>query len=332
MVLQQSIDAEEDEILTISLKSAVFPNSFYNLSAVNQNNTITFQEAGQSQKTITLPEGSYNIDELMLELKLRLDEASDSGFTYALTYNEIDNHVTIKKNGFVSGESITFDFTPATSSRRFFGFTSGTYVIDTADGIVSNRGVDISDTQNALYVRLPNLNNAKVIESNNNKFSNIIAVVPIPLSRNTFFVYEPNHPFVCELVNRSISAIEILITFQEATENINFQNCDYELNFEVGFKKHHRSYLNSNQKLMSHLFDRVLKHEEKIRQEQESQKVLEDVMEDLRKQNKIYPTSIEKWDYSTSLSQQGAVSFADSSTLPVIPSTQLSTPSERVKT
>jgi len=330
MVLQQSIDAEDDEILTISLKSAVFPNSFYNMSVVNQNNTVTFQEAGHSMVTLTLKDGSYNINELMSELQLLLNENSPSSFTYSLTYNEVNNHVTIKKNSFVVGDSIIVDFTIATSARRFFGFTSGTYTINSSSGIESNRAVDISDTQNALYVRLPNLNNSKVIESNNNKFSNIIAVVSIPLSRNTFFVYEPNSPFVCDLVNRSISAIEILITFQESSDNINFQNCDYELNFEVGFRKTTKTTSSPEQRLMSDLYRRVVKHEERITQEKDAKQVLEGIIGDLRKQKKISKPSIEKWDFSESLKASAATSSTGLSTPSQMPSiqpfTQLNTP------
>ena len=41
--LFENIIAEEDEILTVELVSATIPNSFYNLSNNNSNNTITFK-------------------------------------------------------------------------------------------------------------------------------------------------------------------------------------------------------------------------------------------------------------------------------------------------
>jgi len=115
------------------------------------------------------------------------------------------------------------------------GFTSSIQTINSSDGITSNRAVDITDTRNSIFIRLPNLNNNKVIESNNGKFSNVIAQVPVELSRNTFFTFEPPQSFKCELSQKQINSIDILITYQDETNNVNFERADWEINLLISF-------------------------------------------------------------------------------------------------
>jgi len=234
--LFSNILAEEDEILAVQLASATIPNSFYNLSNNNENNTITFKEGAGAYATLTIPSGSYNINELSDEIKALMDAQSatwGNNITYSFSYDEINNQLTITSTTPLT--NTTFDFTTATSCRRFLGFTESTPVISTASGITSDRGVDITDTKNSLYVRLPNLSNNKVIESSTGKFSNIVAQIPVELSRNLFFTYDPPVPFILELSQKQINSIDILITYQEETNNVNFERCDWEINLMISF-------------------------------------------------------------------------------------------------
>ena len=225
--LFQEILAQEDEILAVQLVSATIPNSFYNLSNNNNNNTITFNENGGAYTTLTIPSGSYNILELSTEIKTLLEAQSvinGNNLTYTFVYDEITNTLNIKSS---NPTIITiFDFTTITSCRRFIGFTSKFATINTVAGITSDRTVDITDTKNSIYVRLPNLSNSKVIESSTGKFSNVVAVLPVELSRNSFFVYEPPVPFVVELSQKQINSIDFLITYQNQLENVNFERAD----------------------------------------------------------------------------------------------------------
>ena len=74
LVLQEPIIANHNEKLFVCVMSATFPNSWYNLSLYLNNNTISFKETGDSvYKIITLGEGSYNIKELMNEIKSKIE-------------------------------------------------------------------------------------------------------------------------------------------------------------------------------------------------------------------------------------------------------------------
>lgn len=241
--LFENIIAEDNEILTIELVSATIPNSFYNLSNNNSNNIIKFKEGINNYVELTIPSGSYNILELGAEIKSLLEAQSiiwGNSYTYTFTYEEINNLLTITN----SNNDAVFDFTGNNTCRRFLGFTSSIKTINNSNGITSDRAVDITDTRNSIFVRLPNLNNNKVIESNNGKFSNVIAQIPIELSRNTFFTYDPPVSFRCELAQKQINSIDILITYQEDSNSVNFERADWEINLLVGFYKAPNNVIN----------------------------------------------------------------------------------------
>lgn len=286
--LFENIIAEEDEILTVELVSATIPNSFYNLSNNNSNNTITFKEGANAYTTITIPSGSYDILELTSKLKTLLEAQSiifGNSYTYTFVYDEISNLLTITN----SGNDATFDFTTSTTCRRFLGFTNSIQIINNSNGIISDRAVDITDTRNSIYIRLPNLSNSKVIESNSGKYSNVVAQVPVELSRNLFFTYDPPTKFVCELVQKQINSISINITYQEETNPVNFERADWECNLIISFfkisqtEKKARKFSHSLQKEMLNKIDDYHNNivEQKQRDE-EIKKYLEDKLKNIK--------------------------------------------------
>lgn len=237
--LFSNIIAEEDETLAVELVSATIPNSFYNLSNNNNNNKLTFSETGFSEATITIPSGSYNILELSDKIKELMEAESSSnmnGLIYTFSYDEINNLLTIKNNN-PTVKNTTFNFTGDNTCRRFLGFSSNSFTINSTNGITSDRAVDITDTRNSLFIRLPNLSNNKIIESSSGKFSNIIAQVPVLLGRNNFFTFDPPTTFKCELTQKQINSIDVLITYQEETNGVNFENADWEINLMISFFK-----------------------------------------------------------------------------------------------
>ena len=261
--LFQNIEASEDEVLGVSLVSATIPNSFFNLSNNNQNNKLKFKETGDTDYIIlTIPSGSYDILELSSKIKTLLENNSTNSLTYTFTYDEINNSLNIKNSNPTVYNS-TFDFIE-NSCRRFLGFKSQEISITTISGITSDRAVDITDTRNSIYIRLPNLSNSKVLESSSGKFSNIIAQVPISLSRNTFFIYQPPIEFICELSQKQINSIDINITYQNETEAVNFENADFEINLKITFFKSHHTH--DKQKEYHHTLEKQLRKQVENRQ------------------------------------------------------------------
>lgn len=264
LVLQSPIQANENEKLYVCVLSATFPNSWYNLSSYLNNNTISFKETNDATyKVITLLEGSYDINELMLEIKTKLESNSTNNLIYTLTYNEIRNEVNITQNN-PANITTDFDFTNALSCRRTIGFLSGINTIDSSNtSITSNRAVDITDTYNSIYIRLPNLSNQKVIESSSSRYSNIASHIPVPLSRNSIFTYEPPKPFCMELNQKTISSIDINITFQQEDLRVHFGKGDWEVNLLIEYRLDN-DYIEHPRRTIQHsLLKKVKRYEKK---------------------------------------------------------------------
>lgn len=256
-VLFENIIADANEVLSIKCVSAIIPNSFLNISAHNNNNKLRFAEqAGGGEKTITIPDGSYDILELGTEISGLMGDASAAGLTYTFTYDEITNKETIKSSN--PSNNTVFNFLGNDTVRRCLGFTQGEFTINDSDGITSDRTVDITDGRNSVFVRLPSASNNKIIESSSGKYSNIVSQIPITLSRNTFFTYEPTQPFECELTQKQINYIDIKITFQDEFEVVDFLRGDWECNLVVSFRKiPYSERLKKNHTINKEIIDRV---------------------------------------------------------------------------
>jgi len=234
-VLFENIIADVNEVLSVSCVSAIIPNSFLNISAHNNNKLRFAEQAGGGEQTITIADGSYDILELNTAISGLMNVASPNGLTYTFTYNEITNQVTIKSNN--PSNNTAFNFLGTDTCRRCLGFTQGEFTISDSTGITSDRTVDITDGRNSIFIRLPSCSNNKIIESSSGKYSNIVSQVPITLSRNTFFTYEPTKAFECELTQKQINFIDVKITFQDENENVNFVRGDWEINLVISFRK-----------------------------------------------------------------------------------------------
>ena len=280
--LQTPIEALPNEKLFVCVHSAIFPNSWYNLSSELNNNIISFKETGDTDYiNLTIANGSYNITELMSSIKTALEANSRNNLTYTLTYSEITNSVSITHSN--TGSYTTFfDFSNEASQsslRRFIGFSADVFTISSSNtSITSDRAVDITDSYNALYIRLPNLSNQKVIESTTGRYSNIVAQVPVPLSRNTIFTYMPPHPFCMELTQRTIGSIDINITFQDEALKVQFGKADWEVNLLVEYRLDNvRKY--SEHTLMKSVVNRMKHYEKRLIQDHKHQEELKLLLE-----------------------------------------------------
>jgi len=256
-VLFENILADANEVLSIKCVSAIIPNSFLNISAHNNNNKLRFAEqAGGGEQTITIPDGSYDILELGTKISGLMGDASAAGLTYTFTYDEITNKITITSSN--PSNNTAFNFLGTDTCRRCLGFTQNEFTINDSAGITSDRTVDITDGRNSIFIRLPSVSNNKIIESSSGKYSNIVSQIPVTLSRNTFFTYEPTQAFECELTQKQINYIDINITFQNEEEVVDFLRGDWECNLVVSFRKiPYSERLKKNHSINKEIIDRV---------------------------------------------------------------------------
>ena len=171
----------------------------------------------------------------MAEVKKQLDSNSTNNCTYTLTYSDITNALSITHDKASTVET-TFNFLADDTCRRFLGLTQGEFSITSSEPILkSDRAVDITDTNNSLFVR-SDLNNQKVIESSSTKPSNIIACIPIPMTRNSFFVYDPMNPIEIQLGQNSISSFNLAVTWQDSSF-VDMRKGDWELVLKINYRR-----------------------------------------------------------------------------------------------
>ena len=284
LVLHEAISAYDNEKLSVCVLNATFPNSWYNLSLYLSNNTISFKETNDNAyKIVILSEGSYNINELILEIKSKLESNSTNNLLYTLTYDFIKNSITIITSN-SANISTNFDFTNTNSCRRMIGFLSSIKTINSSTtSITSDRTVDVTDTFNSIYIRLPNLSNQKVIESSTGKYSNIVAHIPVVTSRNTIFTYEPMKPFCMELNQKTINAIDVNITFQDENQRVHFSKGDWEINLLIDYR------LDLDKKNIPNTIHKslMIKMDKYVKQKKEDEDKLNDLKNDFKKSQEI---------------------------------------------
>ena len=225
-------------------------------------------------------------------LAVRLQSATIPNSFYNLSNNNQNNKIYFKETGDASYKELTIDsgsydiLELSSVIKTFLGFTSSIFTINSTNGITSDRTVDITDTRNSIYLRLPNLNNSKVIESNSGKYSNVIAQIPVALSRNTFFIYEPPSEFVCMLSQNSINSIDINITYQDETEAVNFERGDWEINLIISFYEKHKETTKNHSSLHNVIINRIENMYKRSNEEEQEQIKLNNFINNKMKQLK----------------------------------------------
>jgi len=88
IVLEDTLMADDNVNMMISLESCSIPYSFYNVSAAVRNNTFLLKEGNNASVLITIPSRNYDVDDIISVLPGLLTNASGIGATYTMTYDE----------------------------------------------------------------------------------------------------------------------------------------------------------------------------------------------------------------------------------------------------
>jgi hypothetical protein len=106
-------DSSCQQVQKVLVKEIFVPNVFYNISddGKRTNNTLTLSQNGLANITVTIPEGQYNIDLLMVELKNAIDTVLIDGAIVTVTRSS----TTFKLTFTFSGAG-----TPANNNVQFF--------------------------------------------------------------------------------------------------------------------------------------------------------------------------------------------------------------------
>jgi len=94
-------DSSCQQVQKVLVKEIFVPNIFYNITddGKRTNNTLTLSQNGLPNITVTIPEGQYNIDLLMVELKNAIDTVLIDGAIVTVTRSSTTFKLTFTFSG-----------------------------------------------------------------------------------------------------------------------------------------------------------------------------------------------------------------------------------------
>lgn len=273
--------------------SVEIPYSFKSLSSPTNKLSVRFivvQDSINLLTEITIPEGNYNINDLLDVLKLLLTQVMvSSGFNQIPTLDFIYSRETgrctlnIIHAGGTHTVSLILYWETSDILAPYFGFSYenntilsyNTSNITTSTNYISPNNVNVSPIT-ALYIRSSTLNqtayNSEILVEPNMTTSDILLRVPVTSYYNTWLIYE-NDSFEVKLNNKSIDSIELFITSQ-TYDPIIFQGISWKVCIQINEYKPD-NFESSNNNDLNNL----------ISQKNELIKELEDIKKEL--ENKI---------------------------------------------
>ena len=109
-------DSSIQQVSKVLIKDLFIPNLFYNVN--ERNNVLFFKQNAEAIKSITIPVGQYNVDNLATELKTQLELQLVFGTTVTITRSSTTFKYTFTFSGAVSPANNEVIFYQDTSTIR----------------------------------------------------------------------------------------------------------------------------------------------------------------------------------------------------------------------
>lgn len=91
-------DSACQQVKKVLVKDIFIPNLFYNITTAN-NTLLLFQNIDITPKTVTVPIGQYNVDQLIAQLKTSIDAKLSGGAIVTITKSDILYNLTFTFSG-----------------------------------------------------------------------------------------------------------------------------------------------------------------------------------------------------------------------------------------
>ena len=219
------IEINKDEKAYICIKSAVIPNSFYNIN--NTNNKLNFV-LDDDNYTLYLTNANYNINTFRAHIyDLLFNFDYGSGNTnhkhWTITYNPKLNKITYVH------QFHNFSFLSSSTCFEMMGFKNGITYTSNLMMLMSVICCNMFTVKN-IYISSDNfiLNN---IDSNNHSQSNIICSVPVQGSSGSFLFYQDDQKHLVHNIN-NLTTLTLKLTDEDG-DLIDFNDIHYSLTLEI---------------------------------------------------------------------------------------------------
>ena len=218
--LENEVVARKDEIIVLHLKKAFIPFSFYTLSSSQENNKLDITETQSDTTTntysITIPNGNYNITQLLSKIKELLEAASTFSYKYSITFDAVSGKVSFIIESGTNADTATLLFSSGTnasfSCRRILGFNQTDISCSLSVSATSNNVIDMADGLDSLHIK-SNLIGQNVVGTSQDTGSSELLIIPIDLQPyNILYFNEITEPFKHKLSQSSIKRVELKIT------------------------------------------------------------------------------------------------------------------------
>jgi len=241
--LISEITARKDELIIIYLKKAFIPFSFYMLSAARKNNKLDITEKQTDNTTnsytITIPDGNYNITELMVKIKNLMETASTFSFIYNITFENATGKVSFLITSGTNALNTTINFATGSNTNSnindFIGFSNTDITFTTSSSATSDKIVDMAAGLDGLHIKSNLVGTNVITTESGDSGSGELLVIPITLEPYSILYYsEFTNPFKHKLSQSSIRQIEIKIT--DTDDNIiEFNDLPYTFILQAEF-------------------------------------------------------------------------------------------------
>lgn len=265
--LETEISARKGELILLYLKKAFIPFSFYCLSASQKNNKLDIREThsnGGDTNTysITIPDGNYNITQLLSQIKTLLEAGSAYNHTYTITYNRNTAKVSFlelePQGSNIKAELLFASGANASNScRRLLGFDAVDVEFTASVSASSQNIVDMADGLDSLHIS-SNLVGDNIRSTND---TGELLIVPVNLEPFSILYFDDIIPFKHKLSQSSIKRIEIKMA--DANGNvIDFNNIPYTLILVAEFIENPLDVFNASTRTIENANTNMLKKEQ----------------------------------------------------------------------
>jgi hypothetical protein len=222
--LTQAIICQPDEEVHLQLMSAEIPYSFYNISDSLENNVFKFSQEG-TPFTITIPNGSYDIDELVDAFN------SNSDFSTRLTmsFNEITLRITFT----AVQDDLLLLFHQSNINRELgfpvlYGDEEGESLESIGDSLTSPNVVNMASVH-SIFVK-SNIGQGNVIST---RAGNSTTLQKISVDTNsTGIIYMDSRDFRQRTISTAPVIDHLVIRITDQNDRLlQLNGCTYELSF-----------------------------------------------------------------------------------------------------
>ena len=260
------MSASSYDYLELKLQSAQIPNSFLNISSINNALRVTETPTGGSAtaRDLSITPGNYDFESLKQEL---LSILNGSGKTlsnnYAISFSAVEGAYTYT----ISGGSVTFDMrsTVLNNCRIALGLTPQEHTFSTS--LTSDRVIDLSGGSHCLNIR-SNLTPQNVFTARPgaSSRSNVLFTVPLTVGNFEIQHYQDQmNSFPVHLNIKIITSFSLQITDQE-NNPLDFRGAHWSLQMRFTIRDEHEDGVHPLEQSFDRLQNSVLGEDLQLQQ------------------------------------------------------------------